>query len=165
MARCDEIREFLRYADAEKDEILSERAEDLGRVDSLVGAMGQSFTTTIFAFQQVSTVKSDVAFLLKFAGGNENVSIEVARLVASNLLANPVNTLRKRYKLVDTADLFEKASQLAGGAASKDELVTILRSLLEYLDFLARRIRVRLPFHELSVVFEGMKRLAAAKAR
>lgn len=128
---------------------------DVVAVQSLVGAMGQSFTTTLFAFQQVSALKSDVGFLMSLCRQHEEPWV---RTVSSMLLARPVKTLRTRYALNMTADLHVKAAAAAAGAAPS-ELLQMLRGLFEYYNFLVRGIRDLLPFHELSVVFEGHKRL------
>lgn len=128
-------------------------APDVERVRRLVGAMGQSFTTTIFAFQQVSTLKSNVTFLARLAGKYDEPWV---RTVAEELFKSPLNTLRTRYQLSDTADLMEKAAALTRGL-SNQEIVAVSRSFIEYLGFLARRIRDHLPFYELSIAFEGHK--------
>ena len=43
------------------------KAEDVSRVSRLLGAMGQSFTPTIFAFQQASSARDGVAFVAVLA--------------------------------------------------------------------------------------------------
>ncbi|MDX1429068.1 MAG: hypothetical protein R3282_02220 [Rhodothermales bacterium] len=127
--------------------------EDITRLRRLPGAMGQSLTITMFGFQEANAIKSNVNFLLRMADKYDEPWVSV---VASELLAAPVKALGKRYQMTDTAALLERASRVAAGV-SGEELVSLLRRLLEYSNFLSRRLRDLLPFHELSVTFEGYR--------
>jgi hypothetical protein len=135
----------------------ADEGEDVRRVKQLRGAMGQSFTTTIFAFQQASTVKDGIAFIAALAEKHPRESWLAT--VAGEQLRRPVNTLKTRYALLDTAALHEAAARLAptlDGAA----LLRLTRSFIVYYAFLLRRLRDLLPFYELSVAFEGQKLIA-----
>ena len=133
------------------------KGEDINRVKQLRGAMGQSFTTTIFAFQQASSVKDGVAFLAALAEKFPRESW-IAK-VAAEQFRRPVNTLRTRYALHDTAALHEDAARLAGTLDSA-AVLRLARTLIVYYAFLMRRLRDLLPFYELSVAFEGHKLVA-----
>jgi hypothetical protein len=135
----------------------AEEGEDVKRVKRLRGAMGQSFTTTIFAFQQASSVKDGIAFIAALAEKYPRESWLAT--AAAEQFRRPVNTLRTRYALLDTAALHEDAGQLAetlDGAA----LLRLSRAFIVYYAFLLRRLRDLLPFYELSVAFEGQKLIA-----
>jgi hypothetical protein len=125
---------------------------DVQNVHDLVGAMGQSFTTTVFAFQQVSTVKSNIGLVLGLVEKNKNA--DWTRIAVEAALKSPINTLRTRYNLQGTADLMEKAVPLIKSADDGD-LIELMRLISVYLTFLARRVRSFLPFYELSIAFEG----------
>jgi hypothetical protein len=131
--------------------------EDLKRVKQLRGAMGQSFTTTIFAFQQASSVKDGVAFVAALAEKfpRENW----VATVAAEQFRRPINTLRTRYALHDTAALHEDAARLASTLDGAGVL-RLARTLIVYYAFLLRRLRDLLPFYELSIAFEGHKLVA-----
>ena len=131
---------------------------DIAAVKGLVGAMGQSFTTTLFALQQVNTLKSDVDFLMSLVRTCDEPWV---RTVMSALLRRPLRTLRNRYHLHRTADLHEKASDLIP-ALTGDQLLNLTRGLVEYHNFLSRSLRMLLPFYELSLVFEGHRALTGA---
>ncbi|HEY6434348.1 MAG TPA: hypothetical protein VIZ17_20435 [Acetobacteraceae bacterium] len=132
-------------------------AEDVRRVTQLLGAMGQSFTTTIFAFQQASTVRDGVGFIASLA---EKFSAEPwLPTVAAEQFRRPAATLRARYALHDTAALHEEAARLAPGLDGV-ALLRLTRTMIVYYAFLLRRLRDLLPFYELSVAFEGHKRIA-----
>jgi hypothetical protein len=128
-------------------------AEDVIRVKNLVGAMGQSFTTTVFAFQQASTVKSDILFVTGLAIRYREPWVAI---VASEILRSHVKTLHTRYALKDTAALTTKAADVVATLDS-EQIITLLRSLQEYYVFLIRRIRDFLPFYELSIAYEGYR--------
>ncbi len=125
---------------------------DVQNVHDLVGAMGQAFTTTMFALQQVSVVKSNIGLVTGFV--EKNKGAEWTRTAVEAALKSPINTLRTRYNLQTTADLLEGAvphlKTLGDG-----ELIDLLRWIGVYLTFLARRARSMLPFYELSIAFEG----------
>ena len=131
---------------------------DIAAVKGLVGAMGQSFTTTLFAFQQINTLKSDVDFLMSLVQAHDEPWV---RTVMSALLRRPLRTLRNRYHLHQTADLHEKASDLVP-AVTRDQLLNLTRGLVEYHNFLSRTLRMLLPFYELSLVFEGHRVVTGA---
>jgi hypothetical protein len=132
-------------------------AEDVRRVSQLLGAMGQSFTPTVFSLQQASTVRDGVAFIADLA---QKYPAETwLGTVAAEMFRRPVNTLRTRYAMRDTADMHEAAAALAAeldGAA----LLRLSRTMIVYYAFLLRRLRDLLPFYELSVAFEGHKQIA-----
>lgn len=130
---------------------------DVGRVKQLRGAMGQSFTTTIFAFQQASTVKDGAAFIAALAEKFPKESWVAT--AAAEQFRRPINTLRTRYALLDTAALHEEAARLAGTLDGAGVL-RLARALIVYYGFLLRRLRDLLPFYELSVAFEGQKLVA-----
>lgn len=130
---------------------------DVARVKQLRGAMGQSFTTTIFAFQQGSSVKDGIAFVAALAEKFPRESWVAT--VAAEQFRRPVNTLRTRYALLDTAALHEDAAAMAGTLDGAGVL-RLARALIVYYGFLLRRLRDLLPFYELSVAFEGHKLVA-----
>jgi hypothetical protein len=132
-------------------------AGDVARVRQLLGAMGQSFTTTIFAFQQASTVRDGVAFIADMAG--KYPTEPWLGTVAAEQFRRPVGTLRTRYAMRDTADMQEAAANLAP-ELNGDELLRLARTMMVHYAFLLRRIRDLLPFYELSVAFEGHKQIA-----
>jgi len=134
--------------------------EDVKRVKQLRGAMGQSFTTTVFAFQQASSVKDGIAFVAALAEKFPRESWIAT--VAAEQFRRPVNTLRTRYALLDTAALHEEAAHL-GSTLDGADVLRLARTLIVYYAFLLRRLRDLLPFYELSVAFEG-HRLVAERA-
>lgn len=140
--------------EAATDALHAGEGPDVARVKQLRGAMGQSFTTTIFAFQQASTVKDGVTFVAALAEKFPRESW--VSTVAAEQFRRPINTLRTRYALLDTAALHEAAAGLAGTLDGAG-LLRLARTLIVYYAFLLRRLRDLLPFYELSVAFEGHK--------
>jgi hypothetical protein len=132
-------------------------AEDVARVSRLQGAMGQSFTTTVFAFQQASSVRDGVAFIADLAGKYPRETW--LGTVASEQFRRPVGTLRTRYAMRDTADMQEAAANLSP-ELDGEGLLRLARTMMVHYAFLLRRIRDLLPFYELSVAFEGHKLIA-----
>jgi hypothetical protein len=148
---------FLSRIEAATAALHRGEAEDVRRVAQLLGAMGQSFTTAMFSFQQASTVRDGVAFLADLA---QKHSTEAwLAIVAAEQFRRPVNTLRTRYAMRDTAAMHEEAAQLAPGLDGA-ALLHLTRTMLVYYAFLLRRLRDLLPFYELSVAFEGHKQIA-----
>jgi len=151
------IEQLLARLEAATSTLEREPGADVARVRELRGAMGQSFTTTVFAFQQASTVKDGIAFLAALAEKHPREAWVAT--VAVEQFRRPVNTLKTRYALLDTAALHEAAAAVAGtldGAA----VLRLARSFIVYYAFLLRRLRDLLPFYELSVAFEGQKLIA-----
>jgi hypothetical protein len=135
----------------------ADEGADVKRVKQLRGAMGQSFTTTIFAFQQASTVKDAIALIAALA---EKFPHEGwLGTVAAEQFRRPVNALKTRYALLDTAMLHEDASRIAATLDGAG-LLRLARAFIVYYAFLLRRLRDLLPFYELSVAFEGHKLMA-----
>jgi hypothetical protein len=153
MDKTTTLADLLKELATAKEIVRVGNAEDVIRVKNLVGAMGQSFTTTIFAFQQASTIKSDILFVTGLASRYKEPWVAT---VAGEILRSQVKTLNTRYALKDTAALMAKAADVAVGLDS-DQIITLFRSLQEYYTFLIRRIRDFLPFHELSIAFEGYR--------
>jgi hypothetical protein len=151
------LEEFIAQIETAAAALHRGEAEDVRRVSRLLGAMGQSFTTTVFSFQQASTVRDGVAFVADLA---QKYPAEAwLGTVAAEQFRRPVNTLRTRYAMRDTADMHEEAAELAAdldGAA----LLRLSRTMIVYYAFLLRRLRDLLPFYELSVAFEGHKQIA-----
>jgi hypothetical protein len=139
----------------------ADESADVKRVKQLRGAMGQSFTTTIFAFQQASSVKDGVAFVAALAEKYPHEGWLAT--VATEQFRRPVNTLKTRYALLDTAALHEDAARLAATLDGAG-LLRLARSFIVYYAFLLRRLRDLLPFYELSVAFEGQKLVAERAA-
>ena len=132
-------------------------SDDVARVRQLRGAMGQSFTTTVFAYQQASTARDGIAFVAALA---EKFPAENwVATVAAEQYRRPVNTLTTRYAMRDTAALHGDAAALCAGLSGAD-LLRLARAMLVYYAFLMRRLRDLLPFYELSVAFEGHKLIA-----
>lgn len=153
MDKTTTLDDLLRELAKVKEIVRVGNAEDVNRVKNLVGAMGQSFTTTIFAFQQVSAIRSDILFVTGLASRYKEPWVAI---VASEILRSQVKTLHTRYALKDTAALTAKAADVAATLDS-DQIITLFRSLQEYYVFLIRRIRDFLPFYELSVAYEGYR--------
>jgi hypothetical protein len=85
-------------------------------------------------------------------------------VLAGELFRRPLNTLRTRYALHQTAQLYEHAAGLAG-QLTHAQLLTLARRMMEHHGFLARRIRDFLPFYELSTAFEGHKFMVEAEKK
>jgi hypothetical protein len=132
-------------------------AADVARVRQLRGAMGQSFTTTIFAFQQAGTVRDGIAFVASLAEKFPHESWVAT--VAAEQFRRPVATLTTRYAMRDTAALHTDAAALCARCSGAD-LLRLARTMLVYYAFLLRRLRDLLPFYELSVAFEGHRLIA-----
>ena len=148
---------FTNYMDrlkAAAEEMRTGEPGDVQNIHDLVGAMGQSFTTTMFAFQQVSTVKSNVGLVTGLV--QKNKGADWTRIAVEAALTSPINTLRTRYNLQSNADLLESAVPHVNSLGDA-ELVHLLRWISVYLTFLARRARSFLPFYELSIAFEGQR--------
>lgn len=158
MARQRDFEALLRTVRTAAETVRVDKAPDVEAVIALVGAMGQSFTTTMFAFQQVSQIKSNMDLL---AGLAQKYPEPWVATLAGELLRRPVNTLRTRYALNGTADLYEQAAPLVSGLEPA-QIVELARHLLEHHSFLARRIRDLLPFYELAVTFEGYRMMKEA---
>lgn len=133
------------------------KAADVSRVSRLLGAMGQSFTPTVFAYQQASTARDGVAFIASLA--EKHGAEPWLRTVAAEQFRRPVNTFKTRYAMRDTAALHEEAAGLAA-SLNGEQILELARALVVYYAFLLRRIRDLLPFYELSVAFEGQKIIA-----
>ena len=157
MATAPQLDAFIARIEAATEALHSGQAEDVRRVSQLLGAMGQSFTTTIFSFQQASTARDGVAFIADLA---QKYPAEAwLGTVAAEQFRRPVNTLRTRYAMRDTADMHEQAAKLAAGLDGA-ALLRLARTMMVYYAFLLRRLRDLLPFYELSVAFEGHKQIA-----
>jgi len=148
---------LLASIDAATMELHRGQAKDVARVSQLLGAMGQSFTTTVFAFQQASSARDGVGLIAALA--EKHPTEAWVATVAAEQFRRPVNTLKTRYAMHDTAALHEQAAALSAGLAGAD-LLRLSRGLMVYYAFLLRRLRDLLPFYELSVAFEGHKRIA-----
>jgi hypothetical protein len=144
--------EYMATLKAATEEMRVGPASDVTNIHDLVGAMGQAYTTTVFAMQQTTTMKTSISFAISMIEKHKNV--DWTKIVAEATLRSALGTLRSRYKMVATADLMEKA---AGFVAELDDKTNIdlLRWVNMYLTFLTRRIRSMLPFYELSIAFEG----------
>jgi beta-glucosidase/6-phospho-beta-glucosidase/beta-galactosidase len=145
-------KKFMAELKAATEEMRVGDAKDVKNIHDLVGAMGQSYTTTVFALQQTTTIKSSISFAQSMIEKHKNA--DWTKIVTEATLRSQLNTLRTRYKMARTADLIEAA---AGFVAGLDDATTIdlLRWVNQYLTFLMRRIRSMLPFYELSIAFEG----------
>ncbi len=132
-------------------------AADIARVKQLRGAMGQSFTTTIFAFQQASAVRDGIFFVAAMA--EKYPAERWVAIVAGEQFRRPVNTLTTRYALRDTAAMQADAAAICATLGNAD-ILRLARVMAVYYGFLLRRLRDLLPFYELSVAFEGHKLIA-----
>ena len=155
------LEQLMAKLDAATAVLHAREGDDVGRVKRLRGAMGQSFTTTVFAYQQASSVKDGIAFVAALAEKFPRESWVGA--VAAEQFARPVNTLRTRYALQDTAALQEEAARVSG-ALDSASVLRMARAFIVYYAFLLRRLRDLLPFYELSVAFEGHKLVAGQAA-
>jgi hypothetical protein len=153
MTNKKELETFLSDLAIASEAMRMGEPEDIRQLRRLPGAMGQSLTITMFSFQQAEGMKSNLNFLLKLADKHDEPWVST---VTGELLASPIKTFGKRYQLTNSAALLERAAGLAVGL-SGDEMIPFLRRLLEYFNFLSRQLRSLLPFHELSVTFEGYR--------
>ncbi len=143
---------YMTTLKAAAEEMRVSDASDVKNVHDLVGAMGQSYTTTVFALQQATTTKSMIAFAEGLVAKHANAGW--TKIVVETTLRSQLNTLRTRYKMTRSAELIEQAAGLVAGLDDA-ETIDLLRWINQYLTFLIRRIRSMLPFYELSIAFEG----------
>jgi hypothetical protein len=148
---------LLSHIDEAVERLTGGDSADVARVGQLRGAMGQSFTTTIFAFQQASSVRDSIFFIAHLA--EKFAADPWVATVAAEQFRRPINTLSTRYALRDSAAIQQAAADLCP-ALSNADLLTLARGMIVYYGFLLRRLRDQLPFYELSTTFEGHKLIA-----
>lgn len=148
------LESYLKYLEKEKTKVKAQEADDLKKVKTLVGPKGQSFSTTIYTFQEVEVIRKRIHFLRSVL--LNELEEEQIRKVTFLVLSSDVKKLHIRYHMDDTADILEGASKLVS-SLNKEELESLFKNLGEYFNYLHRAIRTMIPFYELSLTFEGVK--------
>jgi hypothetical protein len=129
---------------------------DVERIYHRRMANDQALTVTIFGMAAVDGLRRDCNLLLGLRTRYQ-LSTTQARQVAADLLAGHADTLRRRYGLSDTAEL---VLTYAAAIQTTDEVeawTLLQREMNDYLHYLSHAIAVHIPWHELSVAFEGAR--------
>jgi hypothetical protein len=137
---------------------------DVERIYHRKMANDQALTVTIFGMGAVDGLRRDCSLLLNLRTRYQ-CSTTQAQQVAADLLAGHADTLRRRYGLSDTAEL---VLLYAAAIQANDDVAdwTLLqREMNDYLHYLSHAIAVHIPWHELSVAFEGARVVNAGYER
>ena len=101
------LESYLKYLEKEKMKVKIQEADDLKKIKNLVGPMGQSFSTTVYTFQEVEAIRSLIHFLRSIL--LNELEEEQIKKVSFLVLSSYIKTLHIRYHLDDTADILESA--------------------------------------------------------
>lgn len=133
-------------------------------VDQLVGRKGpydQAFTPLIAAWSELAVC----TYSIDLAQGHlrdEALDAATALRLARELVVRRSRTLDVRYGMTDTAQALRDTGGFLERAQDRTPALELVRLLGDYLHFVHHLIRVRLPWHELAVAYEGAVRVKAA---
>jgi hypothetical protein len=136
---------------------------DLQRIYVSKMANDQSFTVVMFGMAQMQKLHADLRLLMQMVE-NHGLAIPDVKKVAESLLNGHENALRKRYDLTDAADLVRDAKVALLGVSSKEDWSGLLAPLSVFAHNVSHALAVLLPWHELSVAFEGARTVNRAYA-
>jgi hypothetical protein len=138
------------------------KAADIERLRDRKGANGQGFTITMFAMTEVSRCSELIGMVRGLLTKKEYTWDQVKDL-SLGLLKRHADTLDRRYALSDAA-MFMTSLADAVDIGDKAEIERLSRTLGSYLGYLNFLIAVEIPWHVLSVAFEGARTLKKALA-
>jgi len=133
---------------------------DVDRIYNLKMAHNQSFTVTIFGMVATDGARRDCRQVMNLYS-KYGLPLGDVKPIAHDLLAGQEDMFRRRYGLTDTAALVGTVSAALQSSGDVEEWTTLLRATSEYLTYLGHAIATRIPWHELSVAFEGVRAVHA----
>lgn len=132
------------------------RAPDLQRIYNRRLANNQAFTVMIFGMAAMQKLHADVRLLMQMVESH-GLAIADVKKVAGALLTSHESILRKRYELTDAADLVKEARTALLEIEKSQDWNRLLTELFTYSNYVTNAIAVLIPWHELSVAFEGAR--------
>ncbi len=148
--------EVLDQVSAATEVIWQGTSPDVERMYNRKMAHNQSFTVMIFGQNAVDGTRKDcrhlVALLRRYG-----IPLADVKRIGRDLLAADADMFQRRYGLVDTAALIRNLSEALEASDDSEEWATALLRTADYLYYLSHAIAVHIPWHELSVAFEGVR--------
>lgn len=133
--------------------------DDIDEMLKLKGPFDQGFTPLIAAWAEMSVCSSLVRMAQRCI--SDGADRETAVSAAGMLIGARANTLRERYHMADGASLMSAVAACVQASTDLSEVESAMSLLLEYIHFAQHEIRSRIPWHELSVAYEGAVRVKA----
>jgi hypothetical protein len=138
-------------------------APDVERLLGRRGAHGQGFTPTLFGLFEVADCRQAVDLVSSLLN-TEKYPKGMINELGAPLLARHIDTLERRYGMIDSARYVTLAYSLIHADAPKSDVLEVMDLLNDYFNFLHFLIALEIPWHELSVAFEGARTVNAALA-
>jgi hypothetical protein len=129
---------------------------DVDRIYNLKMAHNQSFTVTMFGMVGTDGARRDCRLVMSLYS-KYGLPLGDVKPIARDLFAGQEDMFRRRYGLTDTAALVGMVSAALQASDDVEEWSALLRATVEYLTYLGHAIATRIPWHELSVAFEGVR--------
>lgn len=136
-------------------------SSDLEAVVERQGPYHQRFTPLIAAWSELAVCSSVVGLAAKYLA-DEGLDDATAVRLAHDLVGQRSKTLEVRYRMPDSARIMRAVSELLVAPMQREEGRAVVRLLQDYLHFVHHLIRTRVPWHELSVAYEGALAVKAA---
>lgn len=143
------------------DEAAAGRSPDVSQLLLRTGPYDQAFTPLIAAWAEMSVCSSLVGTGVRLLTDTALDDSSALRL-AADAAGGRARTLDVRYGMIDTAEVMQGVSEFVSAAQARDEAADRTRLLLEYVHFVHHLIRTKLPWHELSVAYEGAVKIKSA---
>jgi hypothetical protein len=143
------------------DEAAQGRSPDVTQLLGRSGPYDQAFTPLIAAWAEFSVCSSVVGTAVKLLKDTALDDATALRL-AADAAGGRAKTLEVRYGMADTAGVMREVSEFVRDAQDRVQATDRARLLHEYVHFVHHLIRTKLPWHELSVAYEGAVKVKRA---
>jgi len=149
---------YIDDLEAESRAIRSEESEDLDRMRECKGAMNQGMSVHLIALNSIASAHADTNLFQRMVSSDGfDLPVEEVAGIAGDAFLDRVEGFRERYCLENVAALLERLPDALDSVSDEKTFIDLVRKLRAYLNHLQFQIAARIPFHELSVAFEGRR--------
>jgi hypothetical protein len=150
------VDQFVDTLDDEVERIRAGEAEDVERVKNKRPPNGNRLVVMLGAVVETRTTHRDTLFVRELLTENQyDLDLDAVKPIAVSRFEGQIPTYRNRFDLTPTAESLEELVEIVPDIDSDEAFLSVMKATQVYIQFLRGHFYSQVPWHDLSVTYEG----------
>jgi hypothetical protein len=150
------VDQFVDTLDAEVERIRTGAADDIERVKHKRPPNGNRLVVMIGAVVETRATHRDTLFVRELLTAERyGLGLNAMKSIAVSRCEGQLPAYRKRFDLTRTAELLETLVEIVPNIDSDEAFLSVMKATQVYIQFLRGHFYSQIPWHDLSVTYEG----------
>jgi hypothetical protein len=150
------VDQFVDTLDDEVERIRAGDAQDIERVKDKRPPNGNRLVVMLGAVVETRATHRDTLFVRELLTSDKHdLDLGAVKSIAVSRFEGQIPTYRNRFDLTRTAELLEELVEMVPEINSDEAFLSVMKATQVYIQFLRGHFYSQVPWHDLSVTYEG----------